>query len=797
MNEIDLAALAAFTEQDDAALFIGSGVSLWSGLPSWHTFIRTLIDYAAESGMKVGMAQSALHDGRLADAADALEISPLEIANLLRTKLGFTTSKPHLIHGLITQLGPTRFITTNYDTLLEQQLGLEGKLANFRSVTSSRVAEMADILKASADNFIFKAHGDINDAETMIVSARDYERVMLGSRNIIRRGLEMLLVSRPILFIGYGLRDPDLNLILRSLTDTFAGNIHHLYAIVGNVSDEERDYWWRRFRIRVYGYAVGHDTNGREDHSSLIKLLEAIVKRRTIKSTASIPAKLSFDTTSAIGPHAQLMRYAAGLVRDPDPSTITLSGRRSNFWEPWPDQEVDLLNNRAIKDIIKYCPTNLTIVGIAGSGKSRAFKEYMSTIGNKILSWGGDETTTRPPIPVMLDARLYEGSFTDLMNKTVPSMLNLASWSHHHRIDLLIDSLDEMPQSYLDSGEWRSDLLQFANQFNHYRLVYGSRRSALVGSPETPAFEIDALDPDEIKQHIAASGLAPEIFSPQLLSDVTSPFILSLIVEFGRMVGDAQSITALLAAAIESYVARVPTLIDRTGVNLLIRAVAYDAVMSGRETILISDIVHNIDTKDIFPKGQIDPLFLVDSLVRSGLLISEIESRVRFAHRSITEYLCSSHILALLSAGDLDLPTLLANRRWDAPITWALSSINSTDAINILPSIYNYDKYLAFRIVTCAEHNRALWWRTLLKCLKDQPPSHDQMFAIHDLNQAIIYMTKQIISDTLRIKENSYVVRPHRKDLPRRRRSPRALGSAALAVRCSVSSLRLLRGYGT
>jgi hypothetical protein len=74
--EKDATALATFLSQDDAALFIGSGISTWSNLPSWGKLIHGLIDHAATQGMRVGIAQSALREGRFADAADALDVLP-------------------------------------------------------------------------------------------------------------------------------------------------------------------------------------------------------------------------------------------------------------------------------------------------------------------------------------------------------------------------------------------------------------------------------------------------------------------------------------------------------------------------------------------------------------------------------------------------------------------------------------------------------------------------------------------------------------------------------------------------
>jgi hypothetical protein len=737
IDERDVAALAEFLDQDDAALFVGSGISLWSGLPSWSALIHALISHAAALSMPVGMAQSALREGRLMDAADALDLSSLEIANVLRQRLGFNTAKPHRIHELLLRLGPRRFITTNYDTLIEQQLGVLGDLGEYRTVTGNRLAEMADMLKASADKFIFKAHGDIGDAATMILSARDYERVMLGGPNLIRQALETLLVSRPILFLGYGLHDPDLNLVLRSLNDAYRGNIHHLFAIVGNLSEEERDYWWRRFRIRAFGYEVRTEENGRQNHDALIDLLDAVAARGGKPTGKTALATIDTGWNKAIGRAAQLTRYAASLIRDEDEGAITLIGRLHGYWGNWPDERVNRLHGWPLQAIIEECPVPLILVGSAGSGKSHALVKYLSDAGTRLLAWQtqGRETDP-PPIPVLLDARLYAGSFDNLLRKLVPDALDLASRSAHHRIDIIIDSIDEMPQEQLDSGEWRADLARFSAQFEKCRLIYGSRRPALVGDPAAAPFHIQQLMLIDVKRRLILAGLSPDSFASQLLEDISSPFLLSLILEFGQMVGSARSIANLLAVAIRSYLSRLPADIDRSRVETFLKAVAHQAVIAGRETIAIADFATWAAAGTLTGSSVKEPEKLLEALVRSGLLISEVEAQLRFVHRSVTEYLCSSHILSKISSTGFDLPGMLSNRRWDDPIVWALSNVDADQARSMLPPIYKSDPVLAFRITVYAERNGAAWWDVLLDEMLRDPPSQENMFAIRYVDES-------------------------------------------------------------
>jgi hypothetical protein len=159
--------LRTFLDQPDALIFVGSGISCWSGLPSWEQLIEELIAFSASKGGSVLIAKEALSNKQLLEAVDALQLTPSEISEALRVRLGFSRAAPHEIHSLLVRLGPQRFVTTNYDSLLEQQLGLDNRLRLFRTITNRQVAELADIMKASADAFIYKPHGDLSDSESL------------------------------------------------------------------------------------------------------------------------------------------------------------------------------------------------------------------------------------------------------------------------------------------------------------------------------------------------------------------------------------------------------------------------------------------------------------------------------------------------------------------------------------------------------------------------------------------------------------------------------------------------------
>jgi len=116
----------------DTLLFVGAGLSTWSGLPTWNRLLFRLIEDAERRGSRTRLARDAYAAGDLLDAADKLAdvMTSSEMVSVMRKDLGFADARPQPVHALLTRLGPERFVTTNYDSLIEQQLGLEGRLGD-------------------------------------------------------------------------------------------------------------------------------------------------------------------------------------------------------------------------------------------------------------------------------------------------------------------------------------------------------------------------------------------------------------------------------------------------------------------------------------------------------------------------------------------------------------------------------------------------------------------------------------------------------------------------------------------
>jgi len=119
----------------DTVILVGSGISVWSGLPTWPKLISDLADHVDELGYSGQTVRDALAQGDLTLAASygAFQLTPLQFGQFIRNACHAGHAKHNALHEIIARLGPDCFVTTNYDKLLEDAL-FEEKIAIVREL---------------------------------------------------------------------------------------------------------------------------------------------------------------------------------------------------------------------------------------------------------------------------------------------------------------------------------------------------------------------------------------------------------------------------------------------------------------------------------------------------------------------------------------------------------------------------------------------------------------------------------------------------------------------------------------
>lgn len=171
------------------SLFVGSGVSIPLGMPSWEALLRTL------NG-----------DRDIPDGPDLLTIadqilSDLEEDDYRAQMMGIFSRDQHaLSHALLAGLGVRQMITTNYDPCLELALDRVHGDDGYRVMTRS--------LAEGDKPWLLKLHGDIKRPDSLVLTGSDYAR-LAREHGALHGVVESLLLTSHLLFVGFGLRDDD------------------------------------------------------------------------------------------------------------------------------------------------------------------------------------------------------------------------------------------------------------------------------------------------------------------------------------------------------------------------------------------------------------------------------------------------------------------------------------------------------------------------------------------------------------------------------------------------------------
>ncbi|TCP97589.1 SIR2-like protein [Sphingomonas sp. PP-F2F-A104-K0414] len=301
------------------AVFVGAGVSMGAGYPSWASLLT-------EVGEELGVKSGELHDlAALAQWSIQENGSATRVRNVIKEQIGVERPVPATLE-VIARL-PVKFIwTTNYDTLVERAFGGVNRPLD----TVSGAADLALRAKPGATR-LFKMHGSVERLDDVVISTDDYE-LYRSKRGAFLPLLQAHLSSMSMLFLGISFTDLNIRHVLSLIRESFTSAPPEHFAIVRPPQRDDYDtdaefearstqhkHWSRD--LKRYGLLVVEI----DDYSEVPDLLRQVERRvaaRRVWVSGSWPPEVGDGLAKAYG-----IAHAIGrLVGDRDRDLVSGAG---------------------------------------------------------------------------------------------------------------------------------------------------------------------------------------------------------------------------------------------------------------------------------------------------------------------------------------------------------------------------------------------------------------------------------------------------------------------------------------
>ncbi|MCX6633607.1 MAG: SIR2 family protein, partial [Acidobacteria bacterium] len=230
--------------------FVGAGLSMPMGFPSWGGFLKGL---AAECG-KAAEVAALLEAGQYEEAAETVEqgLSAEIFIDRVGHTFGERKSKSCELKGAVLALpdlaaGP--LVTTNFDRILERVFAEAG--ATFEHVGWG--SQVDSIRRAVTDNkpFLLKIHGDAEERSGRVLTKSEYEAHYASKDpNGLRAQLGRVFHARTLLFVGCSLGiDRTMDVLFEVLQQ--ASDVKHFAILEKPASDDE--FFEKQRRLGKHG----------------------------------------------------------------------------------------------------------------------------------------------------------------------------------------------------------------------------------------------------------------------------------------------------------------------------------------------------------------------------------------------------------------------------------------------------------------------------------------------------------------------------------------------------------------
>ena len=266
---MNLEGLAQQIAKRNVVLFVGAGLSMNMGLPSWQQLMEKV---AEELGYDSDVL---IHpDADYLQIAEYYTLSQQGISKLQSwLQKEWEVDDKRLanssVHQRIVDLDFPFIYTTNFDAHIERAFELRNK-------KFCKIVTVSDFVQASIDSpHIVKFHGDLGVEDSLVLTESQYfNRLSFESPLDIKFRSDM--IGRSILFVGYSLKDINLRVLLY--------RIQKIWTLSGQTEERPTSYIFLMRPDAVQKKVLKHrgietiEYDGNKPENALLELFESLLK---------------------------------------------------------------------------------------------------------------------------------------------------------------------------------------------------------------------------------------------------------------------------------------------------------------------------------------------------------------------------------------------------------------------------------------------------------------------------------------------------------------------------------------
>jgi len=238
--------------------------------PGWRDLLATLAS-RLPSGADRTLAEQLIAELKFLEAAEVIcaAINPADYADAMRQMLEIPRYRQSSLHEHILNLDPKIVITTNFDQVYDRYCTSGAAAAGYNIVryTDSHLVQQL----RSPTRTVIKAHGCISQTDHLVLTRSAYFEARRKCGQFFKV-LDALCLTHTILFVGYSLNDPDIQLSLENATISAPSTNTHYFVTPSGIHPALKQAASRAYNLTYVEFPAG-------DYADLDQSMGDLVQR--------------------------------------------------------------------------------------------------------------------------------------------------------------------------------------------------------------------------------------------------------------------------------------------------------------------------------------------------------------------------------------------------------------------------------------------------------------------------------------------------------------------------------------